>query len=161
MRKPVCTMATALTAARVLLALPFAFLMTGGGARHATLAALVLAAAIATDVLDGALARRRDTVTAAGRAFDHAADCFFVTSGLVAGAVRGAFPRIFPILLATAFTQYVVDSYWVHGGRALRTSVLGRYKGIPYFPPLRGDILVPAALPGLPPPGPLPALVLV
>src|SRR5438132_12857146 len=74
MRKTVCTMANALTAARVLLALPFAFLMTGGGARHATLAALVLAAAIATDVLDGALARRRDTVTAAGRAFDHAAD---------------------------------------------------------------------------------------
>jgi len=104
MRKTVCTMANALTAARVLLALPFAFLMTGGGARHATLAALVLAAAIATDVLDGALARRRDTVTAAGRAFDHAADCFFVTSGLVAGAVRGAFPWILPILVAAAFT---------------------------------------------------------
>src|SRR2546422_11505824 len=111
MRKTVCTTANALTAARVLLALPFAFLMTGGGARHATLAALVLAAAIATDVLDGALARRRDTVTAAGRAFDHAADCFFVTSGLVAGAVRGAFPRILPILGATAFTHYVGEPY--------------------------------------------------
>ncbi len=151
MRKTVCTMANALTAARVLLALPFAFLMTGGGARHATLAALVLAAAIATDVLDGALARRRDTVTAAGRAFDHAADCFFVTSGLVAGAVRGAFPWILPILVATAFTQYVVDSYWVHRGRALRTSALGRYNGILYFAPLGGDILVRAGFPGLQP----------
>src|SRR2546428_13069737 len=121
MRKTVCTMPTALTAARVLLALPFAFLMTGGGARHAALAALVLAAAIATDVLDGALARRRDTVTAAGRAFDHAADCFFVTSGLVAGAVRRAFPWILPILGATALTQYVADSYWGPGGRGLRS----------------------------------------
>src|SRR3989442_15226567 len=110
MRKTVCTMANALTAARVLLAVPFAFLMTGGGARHATLAALVLAAAIATDVLDGALARRRDTVTAAGRAFDHAADCFFVTSGLVAGACPAALPRILPNRAATAFTQHLVDS---------------------------------------------------
>src|SRR2546422_6027654 len=97
MRATVCTMANALTAARVLLALPFAFLMTGGGARHAALAALVLAAAIATDVLDGALARRRDTATAGGGAFDHAADCFFVTSGLVAGAAPGALPLLFPV----------------------------------------------------------------
>src|SRR2546428_11364768 len=99
MRATVCTMANALTAARVLLALPFAFLMTGGGARHAALAALVLAAAIATDVLDGALARRRDTATAAGGAFDHAADCFFVTSGLVACARPAALSSSFPIPL--------------------------------------------------------------
>src|SRR2546428_10355646 len=129
MRKTVCTMPTALTAARVLLALPFAFLMTGGGARHAALAALVLAAAIATDVLDGALARRRDTVTAAGRAFDHAADCFFVTSGLVAGAVRGALPPILPILVATAFPQYVVDSYSAPCGAAPRTTTVGAPNG--------------------------------
>src|SRR2546423_9539776 len=121
MRKTVCTIANALTAARVLLALPFAFLMTGGGARHATLAALVLAAAIATDVLDGALARRRDTVTAAGRAFDHAADCFFVTSGLVAAAVRRAFPRILPILAAAAFAPYLLDSDSEHRSPAIRT----------------------------------------
>src|SRR3989442_4761961 len=114
MRKTVCTMANALTAARVLLAVPFAFLMTGGGARHATLAALVLAAAIATDVLDGALARRRDTVTAAGRAFDHAADCFFVTSGLVAGALRRALPPILPNLVPTGLTPYRLDSYSCH-----------------------------------------------
>jgi len=151
MRATVCTMANALTATRVLLAPPFAFLMTGGGARLAALAGLVLAAAIATDVLDGAVARRRDTATAAGGAFDHAADCFFVTSGLVAGAVRGAFPWILPILVAAAFAQYVVDSYWVHRGRALRTSALGRYNGILYFAPLGGDILVRAGFPGLQP----------
>src|SRR3989442_5931098 len=103
MRATVCRMANALRATRVLLALPFAFLMTGGGARHAALAALVLAAAIATDVLDGAVARRRDTATAAGGAFDHAADCFFVTSGLVAGAVRVALSRSLPVLVPAAF----------------------------------------------------------
>ena len=151
MRATVRTMANAQTAARVLLALPFAFLMAGDGARHAGLAALVLAAAIATDLLDGAFARRRDTATAAGRVFDHTADCFFVTSGLVAGAVRGAFPWILPILVAAAFAQYVADSYWVHRGRALRTSALGRYNGILYFAPLGGDILVRAGFPSLRP----------
>ena len=44
-----------------------------------------------------------------------------------------------------------MDSYWVHGGRALRTSALGRYNGILYFAPLGGDILVRAGFPGLQP----------
>jgi phosphatidylglycerophosphate synthase len=144
-------MANALTAARVLLALPFALLMSQGGARPAAGAALVLAVAIATDWLDGRIARRRGTATAAGRAFDHATDCFFVTSGLAAGAARGAFPWILPVLVVAAFAQYVVDSYWVHGGRALRPSALGRYNGILYFAPLVGDVLVRAGLGALQP----------
>ncbi len=144
-------MANALTAARVLLALPFAFLMARGGARAAALSALVLAAAIATDLLDGPVARHRGTATATGGTFDHAADCFFVTTGLAAGAARGAFPWMLPVLVAAAFAQYVVDSYWAHRGRALRTSQLGRYNGILYFAPLGGDIVVRAGLPALSP----------
>lgn len=151
MRATVRTMANALTATRVLLAVPFAFLMAGGGARHAALAGLVLTAAIATDLLDGPVARRRGAATAAGGAFDHAADCFFVTSGLAAGALRGAFPWILPILVVAAFAQYVVDSSWARRGSGLRTSRLGRYNGILYFAPLGGDILVRAGLPGLQP----------
>jgi phosphatidylglycerophosphate synthase len=135
-------MANVLTAVRVLLALPFALLMTHEGVRPAALAALVLAAAIATDALDGRIARRRGTATATGRVFDHATDCLFVASGLAAGAARGAFPWILPALVTAAFVQYVVDSYWVHGGRALRPSVVGRYNGILYFAPLGGDVLV-------------------
>jgi CDP-diacylglycerol--glycerol-3-phosphate 3-phosphatidyltransferase len=144
-------MAHALTTARVLLALPFAFLMLQSDERRAGLAALVLAAAIATDALDGPVARRRGTVTAAGRAFDHGADCFFVTSGLAAGAARGAFPWVLPLAVAAAFAQYVVDSYWVHRGRALRPSALGRWNGILYIVPLGGDVLVRAGLEGLRP----------
>ena len=45
-------------------------------------------------------------------------------------------------LVAVAFAQYVVDSYWGHRGRALRTSALGRSNGILYFAPLGGDVLV-------------------
>ena len=135
-------MANALTAARVLLAVPFAYFMTRPGAWSAALAGLLLAAAIATDLLDGPLARRRGTATAASGLFDHAADCWFVTIGLAAGAARGAFPWILSVLVALAFAQYVADSYWGHGGRALRTSPLGRWNGILYFVPLVGDVLV-------------------
>jgi CDP-diacylglycerol--glycerol-3-phosphate 3-phosphatidyltransferase len=135
-------MANALTAFRLVLAAPFVFLMASGDARHAGLAALTLAAAIATDLLDGPVARRRGTATGAGRAFDHAADVVFVTGGLAAGATRGAFPWVLPVLVAAAFVQYVVDSYWVDRHSTLRPSRLGRYNGILYFAPLGGDILV-------------------
>ena len=144
-------MANALTAARVLLVVPFAWLMARGDAWSAALAGLVLAAAIATDLLDGPLARRHGTATATGGVFDHTADCLFVTTGLAAGAARGVFPWVLPILVAAAFTQYVVDSYWGHGGRALRTSGLGRWNGILYFAPLGGDVLVRLGLQALGP----------
>lgn len=135
-------MANALTAGRLLLVVPFALLMARGDAGHAALAALVLAAAIATDLLDGPIARRRGTAGSAGGAFDHAADFLFVTSGLAAGASRGAFPWILPVLVTAAFVQYVADSYWLHRDRSLRTSRLGRWNGILYFAPLGGDILI-------------------
>ena len=66
-------------------------------------------------------------------------------------AVRGAFPWILPVLVAVAFVQYVVDSYWLHRDRALRTSALGRWNGILYFAPLGGDVLVRVGLPALRP----------
>src|SRR5262245_50001820 len=106
-------MANALTAIRLILTIPFAWLMARGESLHAALAALTLAAAITTDVLDGAVARRRGTVTAAGRALDHGADFLFVVSGLAAGAARGVFPWILPALVTAAFAQYVIDSYWI------------------------------------------------
>jgi CDP-diacylglycerol--glycerol-3-phosphate 3-phosphatidyltransferase len=135
-------MANALTAVRLLLALPFAVCMAAPDARHAAWAALILAAAIVSDLADGALARRLGTASAAGRLLDHAADVLFVTSGLVAGAVRGTFPWILPVLVAAAFAQYAIDSYVVDRARELRPSRLGRYNGILYFVPLAGDIAV-------------------
>ncbi len=135
-------MAHALTTLRLLLVVPFALLMAHGDPARAPLAGLLLAAAIATDLLDGVIARRRGTASAGGALFDHATDCLFVTAGLAAGAVRGALPWILPVLVAAAFAQYVADSYWLHPGRTLRTSRLGRFNGILYFGPLIGDIAV-------------------
>jgi phosphatidylglycerophosphate synthase len=154
-------MAHALTTARLLLVIPFTLVMARGDAYHAALAAFALAAAIATDFLDGVIARRRRTASTAGGVFDHTTDCLFVTSGLAAGASRGAFPWILPALVAAAFVQYVVDSYWLHRGRSLRTSRLGRWNGILYFAPLGGDVLIRLGVSGLQPVLPLLAWTLV
>ena len=81
-------------------------------------------------------------MTARSGAFDHTTDFLFVTSGLFAGALRGAFPWILPALITAAFAQYVIDSYWVHRQTKLRGSKLGRYNGILYFVPSIMDILI-------------------
>jgi phosphatidylglycerophosphate synthase len=135
-------MANALTAVRLLLVLPFAFFMAKGDARSAILALAVWAVALVTDFLDGPIARRTGTVSARSGTFDHTSDFLFVTSGLFAGAWRGAFPWILPVLITAAFFQYVIDSYWVHRQAKLRGSKLGRYNGMLYFVPTCMDILM-------------------
>jgi CDP-diacylglycerol---glycerol-3-phosphate 3-phosphatidyltransferase len=135
-------MANALTAVRLLLVLPFAFFMAKGDERSAMLALATWVVAVITDLLDGPIARRRGTVTALSGTFDHVSDFLFVTSGLFAGAVRGAFPWILPVLITAAFSQYVIDSYLIHRRTKLRGSKLGRYNGILYFVPTLMDILI-------------------
>jgi CDP-diacylglycerol--glycerol-3-phosphate 3-phosphatidyltransferase len=128
-------MANALTAVRLLLVVPFAFFMSKGDVRFAIFALVVWVVALITDFMDGPIARRRGTVTAFSGTFDHTTDFLFVTSGLFAGAFRGVFPWILPILVVAAFSQYVIDSYWIHRQTKLRGSKLGRYNGMLYFVP--------------------------
>jgi CDP-diacylglycerol--glycerol-3-phosphate 3-phosphatidyltransferase len=135
-------MANALTAVRLLLVVPFAFFMAHGDARSAVFALVVWAVALLTDFLDGPIARRRGTVTAWSGTFDHTTDFLFVTSGLFAGAFRGVFPWILPILIVAAFSQYVIDSYWIHRQSKLRGSKLGRYNGMLYFVPTCMEIVI-------------------
>src|ERR1700732_1283500 len=116
--------------------------MSKGDVRFAIFALLVWAAALITDFLDGPIARRRGTVTALSGTFDHTSDFLFVTCGLFAGALRGAFPWILPVLITAAFTQYFIDSYWIHRQAKLRGSNLGRYNGMLYFVPSCTEIFV-------------------
>jgi len=104
--------------------------------------ALVLCVAIATDYLDGPIARRTGTASAKGQLFDHSTDCLFVTGGLAGAAIAGAVTPILPVLIPFAFGQYVVDSYVWHRQRQLRASFLGRWNGILYFVPI---VLIAAA----------------
>jgi phosphatidylglycerophosphate synthase len=135
-------MANLLTALRLFLIPPFAFLMTRTDGFSAAIAGIIFVIAIASDIVDGPIARRQGTATDGGRAADHTADFLFVTCGLMAGAIRSVFPWILPILITGAFAQYVIDSYWLHRKRQLRMSQLGRWNGIFYFVPLGGDILI-------------------
>ncbi len=102
----------------------------------AGLVAALLAAAIASDLLDGAVARRRGTASAAGRLFDHVTDCVFVTACLAGAAAAGVVPAALPVLVVVAFGQYAADSYWLHREKRLRMSTIGRWNGIGYFVPL-------------------------
>jgi CDP-diacylglycerol---glycerol-3-phosphate 3-phosphatidyltransferase len=126
--------ANLLTLVRLLSVLPFAWLVAhgSGGLWPLTL----FGVAVATDLVDGPLARARGTASGIGRALDHASDFAFVDSGLAAAAFRGHVPWLLPVLVAAAFTQYVVDSYWLHRAGQLRMSALGRWNGILYFVPL-------------------------
>jgi CDP-diacylglycerol--glycerol-3-phosphate 3-phosphatidyltransferase len=135
-------MANVLTALRLLLVIPFAFFMTKGDMRSAIIALIIWVVALVSDFLDGPIARRRGTVTSWSGTFDHTTDFLFVTSGLFAGAWRGVFPWILPVLIVAAFSQYVIDSYWIHRHAKLRGSKLGRYNGMLYFAPTCMEIII-------------------
>lgn len=135
-------MANALTALRLLLVLPFAFFMARADQRSAVFALIVWLVALATDFLDGPVARRRGAVSGLSGAFDHTSDFLFVVGGIFAGAYREAFPWILPVCITSAFVQYAIDSYWLHRQIKFRGSKLGRYNGMLYFVPPVMDILL-------------------
>jgi CDP-diacylglycerol--glycerol-3-phosphate 3-phosphatidyltransferase len=139
--------ANLLSLSRLLLVAPFAWLVAPGDSPW--LAATLFCVAIATDLIDGPLARARGTASGVGRALDHTSDFAFVCAGLFAAAARGAVPWLLPVLVAAAFAQYVVDSYWLHRAGELRMSGLGRWNGVLYFVPLGGVLLVDAGVTGL------------
>jgi cardiolipin synthase len=142
------TRANALSAARLAAAGPLAWAIAGGEAR---LALVLFAAAVASDLLDGRVARRFGEASVLGGLLDHGADAATVVCGLGALAWRGVVPPLLPALVALAFAQYAIDSR-AFAGQRLRASTLGRANGIAYFA-LLGTPLVRDAL-GLPVPGP-------
>jgi phosphatidylglycerophosphate synthase len=123
------TWANGLTASR-LVAAPLLVLAILRDAHGVALA--VFAAAVLTDFLDGPVARRTGEASSLGGVLDHATDAVFVIAGTGALGCTGEVPQILPWLIGAAFLQYLVDSR-VAAGRALRTSVLGRWNGVAYF----------------------------
>jgi cardiolipin synthase len=123
------TRANALTALRLLAAPALALCVV---AREPLCAALLFALAVATDLLDGRVARRFGESSPLGGLLDHATDAAFVSIGLGALAWVGTVPALLPLLVAAAFVQYVWDSR-AFAGRRLRANALGRVNGIAYF----------------------------
>ena len=109
---------------------PLCAALYGGG--HALLAALVFYGAVATDIADGRIARRRGQVSALGGLLDHGSDAVFVAVQLTALAWLGFAPALLPALVLVAFSQYMLDSRAL-AGQSLRASWLGRRNGVLYF----------------------------
>ena len=59
-----------------------------------------------------------------------------MTSGLAGAVYADLVPEILPILITVAFSQYVLDSYFLYRQKNLRMSFLGRWNGVFYFGPL-------------------------
>lgn len=136
MEKPTAITAHLLTGLRLALALPLAISFARPDFLSAGLVAALLTVAIASDYFDGVVARRQGTASARGQLFDHATDCLFVTACLAGAALAGSVPPVLPVLVALAFSQYVLDSYWLDRRKQLRMSMIGRWNGIGYFVPL-------------------------
>jgi phosphatidylglycerophosphate synthase len=122
------TLANALTLLRLALAPGLVAAILGDAPG---IAAAIFALAVATDVADGRVARRRAEASALGGALDHAVDAAFVTAGAAALAARGLLPAPLPLLIAAAFLQYARGARTPDG--ALRRSRLGRWNGIAYY----------------------------
>jgi phosphatidylglycerophosphate synthase len=99
---------------------------------HPLAAGALFALAVATDLADGAVARRRNQASPLGGVLDHAVDATLCVVGLAAWAWRGEAPALLAPLVAVAFVQYVLDSRAL-AGRPLRASALGRWNGIAYY----------------------------
>lgn len=102
------------------------------------LAGLIFAGAVASDFLDGIIARWRNTVSNLGGVLDHTADAAFVAvtlwgmAYLEVGTGTDVVPGILPWLIVLAFLQYLFDSKAL-SGQPLRASWLGRTNGIAYY----------------------------
>lgn len=97
-----------------------------------TLAAWLFALAIASDILDGRLARRFNQASTLGGLLDHLTDALYVAACTWALAELNLVnPWLAPFILL-AFTQYMLDSSAL-SGKSLRASLLGRYNGIAYY----------------------------
>ena len=129
-------MANLFTALRLLLAVPVAWSIIDPQFIRPWLLLLLLVLAIASDLLDGIVARKLNTASAQGQLFDHATDFLFVVSGLAAAAYAKLLHPLLPILVAVAFSQYVLDSRFLFKQKHLHLSFLGRWNGILYFVPI-------------------------
>ena len=125
------TLSNGLTSMRLVAAPIFYWLIVN---QSWSAACLLFWLAVASDVVDGRLARARGETSVFGGLLDHSSDAVFVTLGNLALMKAGWVPALLPALIVAAFLQYVLDSR-ILAGRELRASFLGRWNGILYFVP--------------------------
>ena len=121
--------ANLLSASRVVLGAMWLWAFVRNDRRCIVLGTIALCAAL-TDLVDGPLARRVGSASPLGRWLDSFADVAFVLTALSCEAAVGAVPAYIPILIATSFAQYVIDSILISGVEAPVSSRLGHWGGV-------------------------------
>jgi len=119
----------ALTISRFALAALWIALVRAAPEAKVALAVTALAAA-ATDIVDGRIARRLGVARETGGWLDSIADVTFVLAALGCYAAIGQLPWVVPILIAISFSQYALDSLWLHRAGTPVRSRLGHWGGI-------------------------------
>jgi len=124
---PILTLPNLLTFARILLAPVFLVLYVRGDTVRALSA---FAAAAATDVLDGLVARALDQRTRLGAFLDPAADKLLATCALLALAARGGLPWWLPILTLSRDAAQLVGAgalWLIHHRIPIAPTRIGKY----------------------------------
>ncbi len=96
------------------------------------LATVLFVIIVASDLLDGYVARSFNQVTPLGGLLDHACDAIFVATATAAFAQGDYINPYLSWLILLAFVQYMLDSKALRG-QTLRASRLGRLNGVAYF----------------------------
>jgi phosphatidylglycerophosphate synthase len=124
--------ANLLSASRFVLAGLWLAAFVSGDRRPEILGSIALAGAI-SDFFDGRVARRMNSADGFGQWLDSLSDIVFVLTALACEARAGAIPVYIPILIATSFTQYVIDSLMICGSSTPVKSRLGHWGGVINF----------------------------
>jgi phosphatidylglycerophosphate synthase len=127
---PAAQLANALTLSRFAMAAAWIWLYGARDPGGGPAAIAIVAAAAATDYIDGRIARRMGAASTAGRWLDSAADVVFVLSVLGCFTAAGAIPVYIPVLIGISFGQYAIDSILIAPGRGPIRSRLGHYGGV-------------------------------
>ena len=105
------SLANLVSALRIVLTVPFTWsVLVAARLGTGWLAAGLFALIAISDFIDGRIARRTGTASAAGQVLDHGADIGFLLTAFGAYVALGAVPWWVPASIAAAFATYVVDS---------------------------------------------------
>ncbi len=140
----------ALSASRIVLALPFAWAMVYGAT---DLALVCISLAAVSDFVDGRVARALGAASERGRWVDHVADIVFLLVGYASACVIGRVAWYVPFAIGAAFSFYVADSLRQTSGSTLVGSRLGHLSGVLNYLILWGLVINASSLPfGIPTP---------
>jgi phosphatidylglycerophosphate synthase len=91
---------------------------------------------VATDILDGWLARRLEQASSVGRALDHSCDVLFIVTALSTFVRRGLVPWWLPAAIAWAFMLYALNTWGRPGAPPQpprQRQQLGHIGGVLYY----------------------------